>query len=214
MASPSDRTAHSEATTTTLTVPAITVPSHPAPLPTHSPLCGAGNWGARQVQMRSLLGIDAWKFTPAARPEVFDSFLKELKEDAANADLTMAYSTHLLAAFPPNVHEGEPLPPGQCRLAGKRYFVTFVHDFSRHLWIEPLDRKSGIFKAFKHFHTATKTKSGCKLQCFCSDNGSEYACRVLRAYLDVTFESPLPYSSASNVSPSGSTAQFSKGSAP
>ncbi|GAA5883792.1 hypothetical protein JCM1840_006843, partial [Sporobolomyces johnsonii] len=177
--------------TTTLTAPpapatAITVPSRPTLLPTDSHLHGADNWGIWQVQMRGLLGIDAWKVTmgallrpedeagavtraswdrlneytvssiiiscqqgvvhhiqhcphdafsywvafceafmptdaqgalrllrrfwrvslAAATPEAFDSFSKEFTEvlsalKAADVDLAMVYSSHLLAALPP-----------------------------------------------------------------------------------------------------------------
>ncbi|GAA5973368.1 hypothetical protein JCM21900_006754 [Sporobolomyces salmonicolor] len=86
-------------------------------------------------------------------------------------------------------------------LPGKRYVVTFVYDFSRCLWVEPLNRKSGTFKVFKHFKVAAETGSGRKLQPFGSDNGGEYSSRAFCAYLDergITFESPLPYSPSSN----------------
>ncbi|GAA5921432.1 hypothetical protein JCM5296_000348, partial [Sporobolomyces johnsonii] len=46
-----------------------------------------------------------------------------------------------------------------------------------------------------------ETESGRKLQRFRSDNGGEYSSRAFRAYLDehgVAFESPPPYSPASN----------------
>ncbi|GAA5960911.1 hypothetical protein JCM21900_000562 [Sporobolomyces salmonicolor] len=86
-------------------------------------------------------------------------------------------------------------------LDGFRYVVTFVDDFSRRLWAEPLDRKSDDFEAFKRFKAAAETESGRKLQRFHSDNGGEYSSLAFCAYLDkhgVAFESPPPYSPASN----------------
>ncbi|GAA5884855.1 hypothetical protein JCM1840_002576, partial [Sporobolomyces johnsonii] len=57
-------------------------------------------------------------------------------------------------------------------------------DFSRRLWVEPLDRKSGVFEAFKRFKAAAETESGRKLQRFRSGNGGEYSSRAFRVYLD------------------------------
>ncbi|GAA5916647.1 hypothetical protein JCM5296_005785, partial [Sporobolomyces johnsonii] len=58
------------------------------------------------------------------------------------------------------------------------------------------------FKATTECFKATaETESARKLQRFGSDNGGEYSSRVFRAYLDehgVAFESPPPYSPASN----------------
>ncbi|GAA5884519.1 hypothetical protein JCM1840_000195, partial [Sporobolomyces johnsonii] len=110
-------------------------------------------------------------------------------------------SSDSLASHPLELVHSDVLTVDTASLAGKRYVVTFVDDFSRRLWVEPLDRKSGVFEAFKRFKAAAETESGRKLQRFRSDNGGEYSSRAFRAYLDehgVAFESPPPYSPASN----------------
>ncbi|GAA5885120.1 hypothetical protein JCM1840_001934, partial [Sporobolomyces johnsonii] len=110
-------------------------------------------------------------------------------------------SSDSLASHPLELVHSDVLTVDTASLAGKWYVVTFVDDFSRRLWVEPLDRKSGVFEAFKRFKAAAETESGRKLQHFRSDNGGEYSSRAFRAYLDehgVAFESPPPYSPASN----------------
>ncbi|GAA5884193.1 hypothetical protein JCM1840_007050, partial [Sporobolomyces johnsonii] len=110
-------------------------------------------------------------------------------------------SSDSLASHPLELVHSDVLTVDTASLAGKRYVVTFVDDFSRRLWVEPLDRKSGAFEAFKRFKAAAETESSCKLQRFWSDNGGEYSSRAFRAYFDehgVAFESPPPYSPASN----------------
>ncbi|GAA5943250.1 hypothetical protein JCM1841_001264 [Sporobolomyces salmonicolor] len=110
-------------------------------------------------------------------------------------------SSHSVASHPLELVHSDVLSVDAASLAGKRYVVTFVDNFSCRLWIEPLDRKSDVFKVFKRFKAAAETESGRKLQRLRSDNGSEYSSRAFRAYLDehgVALESPPPYSPASN----------------
>ncbi|GAA5936882.1 hypothetical protein JCM1841_005335 [Sporobolomyces salmonicolor] len=107
----------------------------------------------------------------------------------------------LLASHPLELVHSDVLSVDAASLAGKQYVVTFVDDFSSRLWVEPLDRKSDIFEAFKQFKAAAEMESGHKLQHFRSDNGAEYSSRAFCAYLDehgVAFQSPLQYSPASN----------------
>ncbi|GAA5888400.1 hypothetical protein JCM3774_002846, partial [Rhodotorula dairenensis] len=45
-------------------------------------------------------------------------------------------------------------------LGGHRYIVTFVDDYSRMLWVEPLAHKSDVFGAFQRFKAAAENESG------------------------------------------------------
>ncbi|GAA5883863.1 hypothetical protein JCM1840_003286 [Sporobolomyces johnsonii] len=110
-------------------------------------------------------------------------------------------SPDTLASHPLELVHSDVLTVDTASLAGKRYVITFVDNFSRRLWVEPIDRKFSVFEAFKRFKAAAETESGHKLQRFRSDNGSEYSSRTCRVYLDeysVAFESRPPYSPASN----------------
>ncbi|GAA5923973.1 hypothetical protein JCM1841_000123 [Sporobolomyces salmonicolor] len=110
-------------------------------------------------------------------------------------------SSDSLASHPLELVHSDVLSVDAASLAGKRYVVTFVDDFSCRLWVEPLDRKSDVFEAFKRFKATAETESGRKLQHLRSDNGGEYSSCAFRAYLDehgIAFESPPPYPPASN----------------
>ncbi|GAA5949431.1 hypothetical protein JCM21900_004061 [Sporobolomyces salmonicolor] len=120
---------------------------------------------------------------------------------AAHATCLPFPSSDSLASHPLELVHSDVLSVDAASLAGKRYVVTFVDNFSRRLWVEPLDCKSDVFEVFKRFKAAAETESGRKLQRFRSDNGGEYSSRAFRAYLDehgIAFKSPRPYSPASN----------------
>ncbi|RDX97941.1 hypothetical protein CR513_19216, partial [Mucuna pruriens] len=59
-------------------------------------------------------------------------------------------------------------------LGGAQYFVTFIDDHSRKLWVYPLKRKDEVLRAFKEFHASVERETGKKLKCLRSDNGGEY----------------------------------------
>ncbi|GAA5966903.1 hypothetical protein JCM21900_003324 [Sporobolomyces salmonicolor] len=124
---------------------------------------------------------------------------------ARSASSTVSLPIHpqckVLASHPLELVRSDVLSVDAASLAGKRYVVTFVDNFSRRLWVEPLDCKSDVFEVFKWFKAAAETESGRKLQHFRSDNGGEYSSCAFCAYLDkhgIAFESPPPYSHASN----------------
>ncbi|RDX69512.1 hypothetical protein CR513_51366, partial [Mucuna pruriens] len=55
-------------------------------------------------------------------------------------------------------------------LGGAQYFVTFIDDHSRKLWVYPLKRKDEVLRAFKEFHASVERETGKKLKCLRSDN--------------------------------------------
>ncbi|WVY96494.1 hypothetical protein V8G54_028645 [Vigna mungo] len=59
-------------------------------------------------------------------------------------------------------------------LGGAQYFVTFIDDHSRKLWVYPLKRKDEVLRIFKEFHTSVERETGKKLRCLRSDNGGKY----------------------------------------
>lgn len=59
-------------------------------------------------------------------------------------------------------------------LGGAQYFVTFIDDHSRKLWVYLLKRKDEVLRAFKEFHVSVERETGKKLKCLRSDNGGEY----------------------------------------
>eukprot|EP01018_Ginkgo_biloba_P008530 Gb_21972 [translate_table: standard] len=59
-------------------------------------------------------------------------------------------------------------------LSGMRYFLTFIDDYSRKLWVYPLKEKSDTFKKFKEFKELVEKQSGYFLRILRTDRGGEY----------------------------------------
>ena len=66
-------------------------------------------------------------------------------------------------------------------MGGALYFVTFIDDHSRKLWVRMLKSKDQVFDVFKEFHVFVERETGKKLKCIRSDNGGEY-CGSFDAY--------------------------------
>lgn len=59
-------------------------------------------------------------------------------------------------------------------LGGAAYFVTFIDDHSRKLWVYFLKTKDQVLNVFKQFQVSVERQTGKKLKCIRSDNGGEY----------------------------------------
>ncbi|KAL0433268.1 UNVERIFIED_CONTAM: Retrovirus-related Pol polyprotein from transposon TNT 1-94 [Sesamum latifolium] len=57
---------------------------------------------------------------------------------------------------------------------GKRYFVTFIDDYSRKTWVYFLQEKSETFLAFKSFKAKVEREAGMPIKILRSDRGGEY----------------------------------------
>ena len=57
---------------------------------------------------------------------------------------------------------------------GALYFVTFIDDHSRKLWVFPLKSKDQVLDVFKSFQALVERQTGKTLKCIRSDNGGEY----------------------------------------
>ena len=58
--------------------------------------------------------------------------------------------------------------------AKHRYYVIFVHDFSRKCWIFFMQKKSETYSKFCEFKALVEKESGKKVKALRSDNGGEY----------------------------------------
>jgi hypothetical protein len=56
-------------------------------------------------------------------------------------------------------------------ITGARYFLLFVDDFSRKMWVYFLKLKSDVFKEFQNFKELVKNESGFHITSLRSDNG-------------------------------------------
>ena len=55
-----------------------------------------------------------------------------------------------------------------------RYFVTFVDDYSRKIWVYFMWEKSEVFVKFKEWKAGVENQTGRKIKYLCSDNRGEY----------------------------------------
>jgi len=59
-------------------------------------------------------------------------------------------------------------------ITGARYFLLFVDDFSRKMWVYFLKLKSDVFKEFQNFKALVENESGCHITSLRYDNGGEF----------------------------------------
>lgn len=68
-------------------------------------------------------------------------------------------------------------------LGGAQYFLTFIDDSTRYVWIYVLKRKDEVFTKFCEWKAMVENSTGCKLKTLRSDNGGEYTSAEFTDYL-------------------------------
>ena len=68
-------------------------------------------------------------------------------------------------------------------LSGAEYFVTFIDDKSRYVWVYVMKHKSEVLEKFKEWKAIVENSIGMKVKTFRSDNGGEYTSREFKDYL-------------------------------
>ena len=80
-------------------------------------------------------------------------------------------------------------------LSMHQYFVTYIDDASRKVWVYLLKSKDQVFQTFTIFHTMVERETGRKLKCLRSDNGGEYTSHEFKDYCakyDIIHEKTVP----------------------
>ncbi|KAF5797362.1 putative RNA-directed DNA polymerase [Helianthus annuus] len=80
------------------------------------------------------------------------------------------------------VHSDVYGPTSVISLGGSRYYVTFIDDSTRKVWVYFLKHKSGVFDAFKIWKSAVENETNLKVKCLKSDNGGEYISKQFTDY--------------------------------
>jgi transposase InsO family protein len=62
------------------------------------------------------------------------------------------------------------------------YFVTFIDDFSRKVWIYMLKRKADVFIVFKQFRALVEKSTGRSIKCLRIDNGGDFTSMEFENY--------------------------------
>ncbi len=68
-------------------------------------------------------------------------------------------------------------------MGGAEYFLTFVDDKTRYVWVYPLKKKNDVFEKFKLWKTMAEKSSGCVLKTLRTDNGGEFISAQFGRYL-------------------------------
>ena len=72
----------------------------------------------------------------------------------------------------------------QCKsLGGGNYFVTFIDDFSRYMYVRIISRKSEVFKCFKEHQMEVEALHQSRICALQTDNGGEYTGVDFESYL-------------------------------
>ncbi|GJZ14253.1 retrovirus-related pol polyprotein from transposon TNT 1-94 [Tanacetum coccineum] len=67
-------------------------------------------------------------------------------------------------------------------VGGSRFYVTFIDDNTRKVWVYFLKHKSHVFSAFKKWKAIVENETSLKIKCFRSDNRGEYSSKEFVDY--------------------------------
>ena len=67
-------------------------------------------------------------------------------------------------------------------LGGSRYYVTFIDDSTRKVWVYFLKNKSDVFSVFKRWKAEVENQTGLKIKSLKSDNGGEYDSKEFKSF--------------------------------
>lgn len=66
---------------------------------------------------------------------------------------------------------------------GKKYFITFLDDYSQKLWVYPMKNKGESLDKIKQFKAAAEGESYHRIGSLRTDNGGEYIGKLFKQYL-------------------------------
>ena len=72
---------------------------------------------------------------------------------------------------------------GTKSLGGSEYFVTFLDDHTRYIWVYILKHKGEVFQKFREWKALVEKSTECKVKTLRCDNGGEYTSAKFIAYL-------------------------------
>ncbi|KAA5592484.1 transposase family protein, partial [Pseudomonas aeruginosa] len=74
-------------------------------------------------------------------------------------------------------------PMESVSIGGSRYYVLFVDDYSRMVFVYFMKTKSEVFKFFKEFQSLVEKQTDRKIKILRTDNGGEYCSQDFERYL-------------------------------
>jgi transposase InsO family protein len=85
--------------------------------------------------------------------------------------------------------------------AGNKYFITFIDEFTRKLWIYLIRRKNDVLGIFKKFKVLVEKQCGQNIEILRTDGGGEYVSTEFNEYCEnegITHEVTPPYTPQHN----------------
>ena len=73
-------------------------------------------------------------------------------------------------------------PAPKLSYGGSLYFVSFIDDYSRKVWIYLLKKKADVFNTFKQFRDLVEKSTGKSIKCLRTDNGGEFTSKEFENY--------------------------------
>ncbi|KAL2623656.1 hypothetical protein R1flu_003861 [Riccia fluitans] len=89
-------------------------------------------------------------------------------------------STEVLEYAHSDVWGKSPIPSH----SGKEYYISFIDDYLRYVWVYFLHHKSEVFATFVKWKAQVETQIGKKVRCLRSDNGREYISGEFEMYCE------------------------------
>jgi transposase InsO family protein len=86
-------------------------------------------------------------------------------------------------------------------IGGNSYFLTFIDDCTRHVWLYLIEKKSDVFTKFKKFKTLVENQSGFSVKKLRTDGGGEYTSHEFAKFCEdegIEHEVTAPYTPQHN----------------
>ena len=99
------------------------------------------------------------------------------------------------------IHSDACGPMSSTSLSGFEYYVTFIDDYSRNIWIYFLKAKNEVFEKFKEFKALIENLSDKRIKTLGSDNGREYTSKEFEFFckdVGINMELTNPYNPQQN----------------
>ncbi|KAG6512700.1 hypothetical protein ZIOFF_030829 [Zingiber officinale] len=96
-----------------------------------------------------------------------------------------AHEVKISLLFPQSQQSGQALKSQVSireSLGGSKFFITFIDDFTRKVWIKFLKEKSQAFQAFKDFKIEVENYTGLRIKTLRTDHGGEYISNEAEKY--------------------------------
>ena len=86
-------------------------------------------------------------------------------------------------------------------ISGFKYFVTFIDDFSRKIFLYPIKEKSDVYNEFIKFKNLVENQHSRKIKILRTDNGTEYCNNKFKSFLTncgIIHQTSTPYTPQQN----------------